>query len=252
VPPGPSARDPNAPGPSAPGPSARDPNVRGERGRTEHRVGWLGGSFDPVHEGHLQIARLAADAFGLERVLFVPAGHPPHKRDRALAPAADRLALLALACRADSRFVPHDVELRRDGLSYSYDTARELLAELPPDSRLYAIIGADTLADLPTWHRIRELAALVQFCPVTRAGQPLQQAGIVAALGAEAAASIARHALDVPAHPASSTAIRAALARGERPQWLPPGVEAELRRRGLYGAGGASSSDSSGVLRSRP
>jgi len=218
----------------------------------EQRIGWLGGSFDPVHAGHLQIARVAADTLGLQTVLFVPASQPPHKRQRVLAPAGDRLALLDIACRADSRFRPHDLELRRDGLSYSYDTARQLLDLLPPGSRLYAIIGADTLADLASWHRIRELAALVQFCPVTRAGQPLQQPALAAVLGEAAAADVAHHALQMPAHPASSTAIRAALARGEHPEWLPPGVEEEIRRRRLYGAGGASSSDSSGALRSRP
>jgi len=215
-------------------------------------AGWLGGSFDPVHAGHLQIARLAADAFGLGAVLLVPASQPPHKRGRTLAPAADRLALLEIACRADPRLATSDVELRRSGLSYSYDTAQQLLAALPAGTRLHAIIGADTLADLPTWHRIRELAALVQFCPVTRAGRSLDTAGLRDALGTEAAEAIARHALDVPGHPASSTAIRAALASGAPPEWLPPGVEDEIRRRGLYGAGGASSSDSSGVLRSRP
>ena len=202
-------------------------------------IGWLGGSFDPVHAGHLQIARLAADRWGLQNVLFVPASQPPHKRGRTLAPAADRLALLDIACRADPRFRTSDVELRRSGLSYSYDTARELLAGLPAGARLHAIIGADTLADLPTWHRIAELAALVQFCPVTREGQSLDTSRLASALGPDVAAAIARHALDVPAHPASSTAIRDALARGERPPWLPPGVEDEIRRRRLYGAGGA-------------
>ncbi len=228
------------------------PEDAATRASVAQRIGWLGGSFDPVHTGHLHIARLAADAFALQSVLFVPASRPPHKQELRLAPAADRLALLAIACRVDSRFRPLDLELRRDGLSYSYDTARELLGLLPPGSRLYAIIGADTLADLASWHRIRELAALVQFCPVTRAGQSLQQPALAQVLGPDAAADVARHALPAPPHPASSTTIREALARGEHPAWLPPGVEEEIRRRGLYGAGGASSSDSSGALRSRP
>ena len=216
------------------------------------RIGWLGGSFDPVHAGHLGIALGAAEALGLERVLLVPAHVPPHKRDRLLAPDADRLALLRIAARADPRLAPCDVELRRQGVSFSYDTARELLAGLPAGTRLFAIVGADTLADLPNWHRIRELAELVTFCSVAREGCELDPGALEAGLGSRAVAAVRAHVLRLPVHPASSTAVRAALARGELPEWLPPGVGEEIRRRGLYGLGGASSSGSSGSERSRP
>ncbi|HZL99991.1 MAG TPA: nicotinate (nicotinamide) nucleotide adenylyltransferase, partial [Planctomycetota bacterium] len=175
------------------------------------RVGWLGGSFDPVHAGHLHAARAAADALELERVLLVPAGEPPHKRDRALAAGADRLALLTIAARSDRRLQPCDVELRRPGPSYSVDTARELLDALPPGTRLYFILGADMLADLPRWRRPDELARLVTVCPVARPGTPLDVESLRAALGDEAVESIRRHVVTAPLHPASSTAIRAAL-----------------------------------------
>ena len=219
---------------------------------TAARIGWLGGSFDPVHAGHLHIARGVAEALGLERVLFVPARRPPHKRERRLAPDEDRLALLELACRVDPRFETCDVELRRPGLSYSHDTALQLRAALPPGARLFAIVGADTLADLPNWHRIRELAELVEFCPVRRDGRMPAAGELLAALGQRAVDAIARNTVTLPEHPASSTAVREQLQRGELSDWLPPGVGAEIRRRGLYGFGGGSSSDSSGSSRSAP
>ena len=218
------------------------------------RVGWLGGSFDPVHEGHVRAALAAADALDLERVLLVPAGQPPHKRGRTLAPGPDRLALLEIAARADRRLAVCDLELKRPGPSYSVDTARELLSALPPGSRLYFILGADMLADLPHWHRVAELARLVTFCPLARAGTPLDTEGLRAALGDEAIERIRRHVVPAPLHPASSSAIREAIARGETPAWLPPGVAEAIAARGLYryGAGGRSSIDSSGSDRSIP
>ena len=216
------------------------------------RLGWLGGSFDPVHEGHLHIARGAAAALDLSRVLLVPAHQPPHKRDRILAPDADRLALLELACRGDPRLVACDLELRRGGISWSIDTARALLAAQPPGTRLFAIVGADTLADLPTWREASELLRLVTFCPVARDGREPDASPLLALAGAEPVDRIRRHVLHLPPHPASSTAVRAALAARGQPEWLPPGVLDEIRRRGLYGFGGASSSDSSGAARSKP
>lgn len=220
----------------------------------EARVGWLGGSFDPVHEGHLHIARGAADALSLSRVLLVPAYRAPHKLDRPLAPDEDRLALLDVACRVDPRLSACDVELRRGGVSYSIDTARELLASLPPGTRLLAIVGADTLAELPTWRQAGELLRLVDFCPVARAGQEPDPSPLLRLGDAGIVDGIRRRTLRLPEHPASSTEVRAVLLAGGVPPWLPPGVLDELRRRGMYGygAGGASVRDSSGIDRSRP
>jgi nicotinate-nucleotide adenylyltransferase len=218
------------------------------------RLGWLGGSFDPVHEGHLHVARGAARALRLSRVLLVPAHQPPHKRDRTLAPDDDRLALLQLACRDDARLLPCDLELRRGGVSWSIDTARAILAAEPEGTRLFAIVGADTLADLPTWRQAAELLRLVTFCPVARDGRQPDATPLLAVAGPEPVDRIRRHVLHLPPHPASSTAVRAALAMHGDPPWLPPGVLDEIRRRGLYGygPGGASSSDSSGAVRSKP
>ena len=217
------------------------------------RIGWLGGSFDPVHEGHLSIARAAAEALDLDRVLLVPARNPPHKTDRSLAPSADRMALLLQAVAGDPLLEACDVELRREGLSYSFDTAQQLLAELPDGVRLYYIIGADTLADLPNWHRIAELCELVTFCAVARGGVELDAEPLAALIGEAGVRRIEQHCLHLPPHPASSTAVRAALAARRRPEHLPPGVWEQIVSRGLYGAGGRSSSGSSrGSGRSKP
>jgi len=216
------------------------------------RVGWLGGSFDPIHDGHLSIARCAAHRFALERVLLIPAPRPPHKPDKLQAPAADRLALIELATADDPLLVASDIELRREGPSYSIHTAHALKEELGHEVELFFIVGADTLADLPNWYRVAELCDTVTFCAVTRPGSALNPAPMEAAVGLAAAARIREHLLELDPHPASSTAIRGALLRGNRPDHVPDAVLDEIARRGLYSAGGASSSDTAGMTGTKP
>jgi nicotinate-nucleotide adenylyltransferase len=216
------------------------------------RLGWLGGSFDPVHEGHLAAARGVADALDLDTVLLVPAARPPHKPDRVLASGEDRMALLRIACAADDRLVAHDAELRRAGPSYSVETAEELLAGFPAGTRLHLIVGGDMLADLPRWHRAGDLLELVTVCPVAREGVPLATSALAPLVGEEEAAAILARAVRTPVHPASSSEVREALLAGREACWLPRGVAEEIARRGLYGAGGGSLSDSSGTERSIP
>jgi nicotinate-nucleotide adenylyltransferase len=216
------------------------------------RVGWLGGSFDPVHDGHLAIARRAAEHLGLDYVLLVPAPRPPHKPDKILAPAEVRLALLESATAGDPRLLPCDIELERDGPSYSIDTAHALKEWLGSGVELFYIIGADTLADLPNWYRIADLCEAVTFCAVTRPGTELDPSPMERVVGPSAAARIREHLLEMEPHPASSTAIREALSRGERPEHVPEVVLQEIARRGLYGAGGASSSETSGIGGTKP
>ncbi len=159
----------------------------------------------------------------------------------------ERLGLLAAATADDPLLVPCDVELQREGPSYSIDTAQALRLSHGPETELYYIIGADTLVDLPNWFRIAELCELVTFCAVTRPGSPLDAAPMQAVVGAVHAAKIAAHILELPPHPASSTEIRAALQRGERPDHVPDVVLERIAQRGLYGASGASSNDTSGM-----
>jgi nicotinate-nucleotide adenylyltransferase len=212
---------------------------------TPRRVGWLGGSFDPVHDGHLAIARAAIEAHDLERVLLVPARLPPHKLDKRLALPEQRLELLQLATADDALMEPCDVELHRDGPSYSLDTALALRELLGPDVELYYIIGADTLADLPNWHRIRELLTLVTFCPVARDGNDLDVACLAELADAPTVQRVAAHRVSMAPHPASSTAIREQLAAEQDAEHLAPAVSARIAELGLYKLGGASSGDAS-------
>ena len=133
------------------------------------RIGLLGGSFDPVHYGHLQIARDAIRLFNLYRVLFIPAPLPPHKQQADLSPVEDRLAMLEAALASDPRFSVSRIETERPGPSYTVDTLRRL-KDLYPREQLVFIIGLDTLLDLPNWKDIETVFQLCEFAVLSRPG----------------------------------------------------------------------------------
>jgi len=141
--------------------------------RVTVKTGLYGGSFDPVHFGHLIAAQEVYEHFGLDRVIFIPAAQSPLKQDAVHASAADRLAMVQAAIEDDPRFAVSDIELRRGGLSYTLDTVRELQAQHPGDT-FYWIVGGDQAARLPQWHAIEQLAAAVEFIAVDRpSGTPI-------------------------------------------------------------------------------
>jgi nicotinate-nucleotide adenylyltransferase len=131
------------------------------------KIGFLGGSFDPVHLGHLAIAQDALEGAGLDRVDFIPAAVSPLKGRELTATAAQRLEMVRLAIAGDARFGVLDLELRRGGTSYTVDTVRELRA-LFPGAELFWVIGADQLARLAEWKEIGELVRLVEFVHLAR------------------------------------------------------------------------------------
>lgn len=133
------------------------------------RIGIFGGSFNPVHTGHLVMAQDAADHYGLHKVIWVPAAQPPHKSSLALAPSADRLEMLRLAVQGDARFEVSDDEISRGGVSYTVDTLKRLQARHAA-ARLHLIIGGDTLRELHTWKDILTILDLVQVVTVARPG----------------------------------------------------------------------------------
>ena len=202
------------------------------------RVGVLGGSFDPVHAGHLFVARAALAARDLDRVVFVPAREPPHKPDVRLASGAHRLEMLRLALADEPRFEVSALELERPGPSYTVDTLRALPAELElaPDARLVLVIGGDNLPDFPRWRGFDELLRLAEPLVVVRAGD--ERATLDALRGRVddgVLATLERALVAVEPHPASATALRAALARGEDPgPDLPPDVADYARAHGVY------------------
>ena len=132
-------------------------------------IGLLGGTFNPVHEGHLSIAREALRLFALDGVWFIPCAVPPHKPVHDLAANEDRLAMLRLALAGEPRFAALDVEFNRPGKSYTLDTVRALQALHPAEAFVF-IVGADTLPELPTWHRPLDLLSLVRIVSLARPG----------------------------------------------------------------------------------
>jgi nicotinate-nucleotide adenylyltransferase len=138
----------------------------------EERIGLFGGSFDPVHRGHLLVAQAAQEELGLSRVFFIPAAQSPFKPHLKAAPPAERLRLLRLALAGQSAWKIDDQELRRGGLSYSIDTLRRY-RERFPKTELFYLIGADHLHQLPSWRDASELARMVEFVIVPRPGTPL-------------------------------------------------------------------------------
>ena len=180
------------------------------------RPALFGGTFDPIHNAHLTVAREAADRFALERVLFVPAAHPPHKPESMGASYADRYRMVELACVADPRFSASRLE-EGDAQSYSVDTI-ERVGGTP-----FFIIGADAFAEIESWHRWRDVVRLAEFIVVTRPGHEYRVPE-----GAKV------HRLDTLALPVSSSEIRRKLGAGQIPPELPPEVGRYIANQGLY------------------
>jgi nicotinate-nucleotide adenylyltransferase len=181
------------------------------------RVAIFGGTFDPIHSAHLVVAHEAAEAFALDRILFIPAGNPPHKE--AGASYEDRFRMVELACAADPRFEPSRLEEGREK-SYSINTVERLMA---PGQTLLFIIGADAFADIRTWRRWEDLLRDVEFIVVTRPGHAYESPP-----GARV------HRLDTVALPVSSSEIRQELSKGQIPPVLPPAVADYIQARRLY------------------
>lgn len=133
------------------------------------RIGLFGGTFDPPHLGHLALAECARDQLGLESVIFVPAGTPPHKRRAGRSSALRRVAMTRLAVRGNRAFRVSVMEVRRRGPSFTVDTLRELGQRLP-GSRLYLLMGADSLADFVNWHQPREILRRATLVVAARPG----------------------------------------------------------------------------------
>jgi nicotinate-nucleotide adenylyltransferase len=133
------------------------------------KTGIIGGTFNPIHLGHLAIAREMCDSLGLDRVLFIPAATPPHKSDLGLAPFEQRLAMVECAIQDDPAFAASDIENRRQGKSYSVDTLKLLHRQYPEDS-FYFLIGMDSLNSLHSWYHFEEIFSLCHLVVARRPG----------------------------------------------------------------------------------
>ena len=201
------------------------------------RIGLYGGSFDPIHFGHLISARSIAEQLSLERIVLIPSARPPHKRGVVLCDARHRLAMARLAVAGDPLFEVSDVEMHREGPSYTIDTVGEFRSRLGQEAELFWIIGADSLPELPTWHRIAELVARVQIVTATRPGwNPPAIESLAAVVGAVRARGLFDYCVSTPSVEISSTQIRERVATARSIRYLTPDkVTSYISANGLYG-----------------
>ena len=191
------------------------------------KIGVLGGTFDPIHLGHLRAAETAREGLGLGLVAFVPSAVPPHRTGR-LSDALDRFAMACLASAGHPHFVTLDTELRRSGPSYTVDTLATL-SEERPDDELVLVVGSDTWPEMTGWREPERLFALAEVAVVDRPGQ--------ASLDPVAPFPSARKVVRVegPALPISATVVRERVRRGESVRFLVPDAVAEyIAKRRLY------------------
>ena len=189
------------------------------------RVALFGGTFNPIHLGHLVAAQTALEALKLERVIFMPAAVPPHKREKNLASAADRLKMVTLAVVGHPHFKVSDFEIKRGGKSYSIETVRFFRKKYPPPAGLFFIIGGDELNALPSWKDFGHLLKLVQFVAVNRPGYQKKPE-----------TSRIRHiAVEMPGIDLSSSLIRDRIRAGQTIRLLVPDrVALYIEKKGLY------------------
>jgi nicotinate-nucleotide adenylyltransferase len=205
------------------------------------RIGVYGGSFNPVHLGHLLAAECSREQACLDRVLFVPAAVPPHKLDRALATAEDRLAMLALAVGGHEAFAVSTLELDRGGVSYTIDTLSDLAARHPGDT-LVLLLGPDAVAGLPTWRDPGAILDGWEVRAVERDGLDdvasiVARPDVAALLGAERASGLIESRIRMPAIGIRASDLRAAVAAGRSIRYRTPrAVEAYISAHGLYRA----------------
>ncbi len=186
----------------------------------------MGGTFDPIHHGHLVAASEVAHIFSLDEVVFVPTGEPWQKEDRRVSPAEDRYLMTVIATASNPRFSVSRIDIDRPGPTYTIDTLRDLRAEHEPAIELFFITGADALSRMMSWQQADELFQLAHFVGCTRPGHRLTDHGLP-----EDGVSL----VEIPALAISSTGCRKRIADGE-PIWylVPDGVVQYIAKRRLY------------------
>lgn len=205
-------------------------------GNTSNKLRYaiMGGTFDPIHFGHLAAAEEVRQKLHCDKIIFIPSGNPPHKKERTLTDAAHRFAMTKMAVASNPNFEVSSIEINREGYSYTLDTAKQLLESLGRDAELLFITGADAILEVETWYRVDELLKLCHFVVVTRPGydksnleQKLQY--FRSKYGGEL------FSIDVPGLNISSTEIRNRVSEGVSIKYLVPEVvEQYIYDNGLY------------------
>ncbi|WP_277601697.1 nicotinate-nucleotide adenylyltransferase [Rhodococcus sp. X156] len=192
------------------------------------KLGVMGGTFDPIHHGHLVAASEVAHRFGLDEVVFVPTGQPWQKAHTDVSPAEDRYLMTVIATASNPQFSVSRVDIDRAGVTYTADTLSDLQAQ-HPDAELYFITGADALEAILSWHRVEELFDLARFVGVTRPGYALEAKHLTHLAPGQLTL------VEIPAMAISSTDCRERAGQG-RPVWylVPDGVVQYISKRNLY------------------
>jgi nicotinate-nucleotide adenylyltransferase len=195
-------------------------------GQNHRRLGIMGGTFDPIHNGHLVAASEVAHQFALDEVVFVPTGQPWLKSEQRVTAAEDRYLMTVIATASNPRFSVSRVDIERSGPTYTTDTLRDIREIYPPDTELFFITGADALAQVLRWRDMEELFTLAHFIGCTRPGHQLSDPGLP-----NGRVSL----VEVPALAISSTECRQRVRSGE-PIWylVPDGIVQYINKRGLY------------------
>ena len=196
-----------------------------ERKHRRRRIGVMGGTFDPIHHGHLVAASEVQHRFGLDEVVFVPTGRPAFKQGQHVSPAEHRYLMAVIATASNTRFTVSRVDIERRGLTYTVDTLRDL-REVYPDADLYFITGADVIPEILRWKNAEELWGVARFIGVTRPGHTID------------VSALPKHAVEiveVPAMAISSTDVRERV-QAHAPIWylVPEGVVQHIRKYKLY------------------
>jgi nicotinate-nucleotide adenylyltransferase len=192
----------------------------------KRRLGVMGGTFDPIHHGHLVAASEVAHLFDLDEVVFVPTGEPWQKNERKVTEAEDRYLMAVIATASNPRFQVSRIDVDRPGATYTIDTLRQVRRQYGPDIELFFITGADALAQMLTWHNAEELFTLAHFIGCTRPGHHLANPGLP-----EGRVSL----VEVPALSISSSEVRNRVRAGE-PIWylVPDGIVQYINKKNLY------------------
>ena len=197
------------------------------------KVGIMGGTFDPIHLGHLATAESVREIFQLDEILFIPAARPPHKVEKLVTPEVHRLMMTFLATQSNEKFHVSPMEILREGLSYTLETVNELHKKFGESTELFFIIGADSLKDLPTWYQSKELVQKCHFIATTRPNVKVGVTELKKFFGKLFKEKI--HQATTPGIEISSTEIRRRVKEGLSIKYLVPEVVEEyIRKERLY------------------
>lgn len=201
--------------------------------KNPQRIGLMGGTFNPIHIGHLVTAEEAFYQFNLDEIIFIPSGKPPHKTDREIAPGEDRYLMTVIATASNPHFTVSRIEIDREGPSYTVDTLKEMKKIYGEDTQLYFITGADAIIEILTWKDPEIIADLCEFIAATRPGYSLKRFEELHLIGESKLPKV--HFMEIPALAISSTDIRRRVRENRPIKYLvPEGVAEYLTKRGLY------------------